>query len=165
MQLEVQRRETQGQWPALPLESWRPTRDTLHMWTQIVGKIRLALAPPVNHWWHVTLYLTSRGLTTSLMPYGETTLEIEFDLHAHELAIALGDGRRATLPLEPRSVADFYRALLSTLRQLGVEVRIWPVPVEIPDPIPFEQDTIHAAYEPFWARRFWEVLARAGGSL
>jgi hypothetical protein len=149
-----------GRWPALPYPEWQDTCATLHMWTQIVGKIRLALAPPVNHWWQVPLYLTSRGLTTSPMPYGGRTFQIDFDFIDHELRIDTGDGRRERLVLRPCSVADFYTEIMGRLRVLELEARIWPVPVEIADPIPFNEDQIHAAYDPVQVNRFWRALAQ-----
>src|SRR5439155_20565709 len=121
------------------------TCATLHMWTQIVGKIRLALAPPVNHWWHVPLYLTARGLTTSPMPYRGQTFQIDFDFIDHALRIDTSERRREMLPLRPCSVADFYAAIIGRLRALGLDVHIWTMPVEIGDPIRFEDDHIHAA--------------------
>ncbi|MFL6228655.1 MAG: DUF5996 family protein [Pyrinomonadaceae bacterium] len=145
--------------PALPLEAWEPTRATLHMWTQVVGKIRLAQTPVVNHWWNVPLYLTARGLTTSAMPYADRTFEIEFDFITHRLVISASDGETRTLKLEPRTVADFYRETMALLTELGIEVKIWTTPVEIPDPIPFEEDTGHASYDPDYANRFWRALA------
>jgi hypothetical protein len=147
-------------WPALPYADWQDSCATLHLWTQIVGKIRLALAPPVNHWWQVPLYLTSRGLTTSPMPYGGRTFQIDFDFIDHILRIATSDGRRESLALVPRSVADFHKEVMGRLRALGLDVRIWPVPVEIADPIPFEQDQIHASYDPVQVNRFWRALAQ-----
>jgi len=147
-------------WPPLVYADWQDSCATLHMWTQIVGKIRLALAPPVNHWWHVPLYLTSRGPTTSPMPYGGRTFQIDFDFIDHVLRIAASDGRRDSLALVPRSVADFYAEIMGRLRALGIEVRIWPVPVEIADPIPFDQDRMHASYDPVQVNRFWHALAQ-----
>jgi hypothetical protein len=147
-------------WPELVYADWQDTCATLHLWTQIVGKIRLALAPPVNHWWHVPLYLTSRGLTTSPMPYGGQTFQIDFDFIDHVLRVATSDGRRESLALVPRSVADFHKEVMGRLRALGLDVRIWPVPVEIADPIPFEQDQIHASYDPVQVNRFWRALAQ-----
>ena len=146
-------------WPPLVYTDWQDSCATLHMWTQIVGKIRLALAPPVNHWWQVPLYLTSRGLTTSPMPYGGRTFQIDFDFIDHVLRIETSDGRRESLALIPRSVADFYVEIVGRLRTLGIEVRIWPVPVEIADPIPFNEDRVHAAYDPVQVNRFWQALA------
>jgi hypothetical protein len=153
------------EWPALPLEAWRETRDTLHMWTQIVGKIRLALAPPVNHWWHVTLHLTSRGLSTLPLVHGERTFQIDFDLRGHELVIDAGEEARRTLALRSRSVADLHRALMSTLDDLGLPVRIWPVPVEVADPTPFAEDERHHTYDPVMAERFLDVLLLAERAL
>src|SRR5437868_2426520 len=135
-------------WPLLVYAEWQDSCATLHMWTQIVGKIRLALAPPVNHWWQVPLYLTGRGLTTSPMPYQGRSCQIDFDFIDHALRLETSDGRRETLPLQPRAVADFYAEIMGRLRRLGIEVRIWPMPVEIADPIRFDEDRVHAAYDP-----------------
>ncbi len=128
------------------------------MWTQIVGKIRLSLTPMVNHWWNVPLYVTTRGLTTSRIPYRGKAFELEFDFLKHRLVLETSDGLLKTLPLGPRSVADFYRELTDMLRSAGIEVKIWPIPVEIPDPIPFDQDQVHASYQPEWVERFWRIL-------
>ena len=148
-------------WPALPLDDWADTYATLHMFTQVVGKVRLARAPMVNHWWHVTLYVTSRGLTTGPIPDGQRTFQIGFDLVDHRLSIETSTGERRELPLESRAVADFYRDVLAALASLGIHVRIWPRPVEIEVSIPFEEDTQHAAYDPEHAARFFRVLAQA----
>ena len=148
-------------WPRLDLDDWEPTRDTLHMWTQIVGKVRMALSPPVNHWWHVPLYVSARGLTTSAIPYGRGTVQLDFDFIGHQLCIACSDGGRREVKLEPRTTADFYREVMARLREMGVDVKIWPVPVEVENPIPFADDTVHAGYDPDAARRFWTVLARS----
>jgi hypothetical protein len=148
-------------WPDLPFEDWAETCATLHLWTQVVGKIRLAAAPHLNHWWQVPLYVTSRGLTTSAMPYGERTFEITFDFIAHRLIISTSEGSVETFALAPMSVAAFYREVMGRLRKLGIGIRIWPVPVEIPDPIPFEEDELHAAYDGEMAQRFWRVLTIA----
>ncbi len=145
-------------WPALPLSSWNDTRATLHMWTQMVGKVRLALTPKVNHWWNVPLYVSSRGLTTSPMPYGDRAFELRFDFLEHQLVLQSSDGLRKTLPLAPRSVADFYQQFMDMLGSAGFEVKIWKMPVEIPDPIPFDQDYVHASYDPESARKFWRIL-------
>lgn len=145
-------------WPSLPLDSWKDTCDTLHMWTQIVGKVRLKLTPLVNHWWNVPLYVTARGLTTSRMPYGERALEIWFDFHRHELGLETSDGILKALPLFPRTVADFYREFRSMLQSAGVEVRIWPMPVEVPDPVPFDTDEVHASYDAKAVEKFWRIL-------
>jgi hypothetical protein len=145
--------------PALPFEEWRETCATLHMWTQVVGKIRLAQTPLVNHWWNVPLYLTARGLTTSAMPYGDRTFQIDFDFVDHRLLFETSDGKTDSLALAPRTVADFYQEVIRRLARLGIEVKIWTTPVEIPDPVPFEQDTQHASYDPEYANRFWRALA------
>jgi hypothetical protein len=145
-------------WPALPISEWQDTRDTLHMWTQIVGKVRLALTPKVNHWWNATLYVTARGLTTSAIPYNERVFEIEFDFLEHQLIIKTCDPATKIIPLAPRSVADFYNEFMSTLRALKIDVNIWHMPVEIANPIAFDQDKIHASYDKEYARRFWRTL-------
>ena len=152
-------------WPPLPLEEWADTYATLHLMTQVVGKVRLACAPMVNHWWQVPLYVTARGLTTSALPHGAQTFQLDFDFIDHSLNIAVGDGARRSLALRPRSVADFYREVMDALRTLGVPVRIWPQPVEIEGAIPFDQDVEHEAYEPEHARRCWQVLRHADRAL
>jgi hypothetical protein len=146
-------------WPALPLEAWKDTYATLHMWTQIVGKVRMALTPPVNHFWHVTLYVTPRGLTTSTMRQASRLVEMRFDFFDHRLVIETSDGQNRQVKLEPRTVADFYREVMSTLKEVGVEVRMHAKPDEVPDPIPFAQDTVHASYDGEYAQRFWRILA------
>jgi Family of unknown function (DUF5996) len=145
-------------WPALPLESWKDTYATLHMWTQIVGKVKLALTPLVNHWWNVPLYVSSHGLTTSAMAYGTRTLEIQFDFLTHQLKIQCSDGGERTLKLRPQSVADFYHEFMDALRSAGIEVKIWRMPAEIPNPIPFDEDRVHAAYDAEAVGRFWRIL-------
>lgn len=150
-----------GGWPELPYEEWQATKDTLHLWTQVVGKIRLALAAPVNHWWHVPLYVTARGLTTSAMPYNGNVLQIDFDLLAHELAIHDSTGRGATMRLEPRSVADFYGELMARLEEIERPVRIWSKPVELVEAIPFEDDDEHQSYDADAVERFFHALAHA----
>ncbi len=145
-------------WPALPLEAWQDTRDTLHMWTQIVGKVRLALSPLINHWWEVPLYISPRGLTTSAIPYKGGVFEVAFDFLAHNLVIQTSEGTSATIPLRPRSVADFYKEFLAALASLGIDVKIWRMPVEIPNPIAFDQDTQHASYDREYVSRFWRIL-------
>ena len=147
-------------WPSLPLESWRETCETLHLWTQVVGKIRLALSPPINHWWGVTLYVTGRGLTTSPMSYAGKQFQIEFDFIGHELRIEVSDRTRRILPLMPQAVAAFYQDVMDALRSLDIDIKLWPVPVEVPNPIPFEQDETHRAYNPDQAQRFWRILAQ-----
>jgi hypothetical protein len=145
-------------WPALPLEAWSDTCATLHMWTQIVGKIRTRLAPPLNHYWHSPLYVTASGLTTSAIPYGTRAFEIEFDFLEHLLAIRRNDGAVEIVKLQPRSVADFYRELMAKLGELGVTVKIWTMPQEVPEPIPFDRDEQHASYDADAAARFWRIL-------
>ncbi|QNI35375.1 DUF5996 family protein [Edaphobacter albus] len=145
-------------WPELPWNAWSDTAATLHMWTQIVGKTRLALTPLQNHWWNVPLYVTARGLTTSAMDYGDDVLDIEFDFLSHELRMRLSSGKNETLALKPRSVADFYHEYLRCLDTLGAPVKIWPMPVEIQNPIRFDLDTQHHSYDPEYAHRFWQVL-------
>jgi Family of unknown function (DUF5996) len=147
-------------WPALPLDAWADTCSTLHLWTQIIGKIRLAHAPMVNHWWQVPLYVTARGLTTSLMPYDSRSFQIDFDFCAQELVFRSSDSAVDTMPLAPRSVADFYAEVMGRLRALGLETHIWTMPVEITDAIAFDQDTQHAAYDAEYAHRFWRVLVQ-----
>src|SRR5271154_353236 len=144
-------------WPALPLEEWEPTYRTLHMWTQIVGKIRLTLTPLVNHFWNVALYVNTRGLTTSPMPYNGSTFEIQFDFVDHRLELRTAHQERS-LALEPKSVAAFYRELFSTLRELGIDVQINPKPQEVPNPILFGEDETDASYDPEYANRLWRIL-------
>jgi Family of unknown function (DUF5996) len=148
-------------WPALPFAEWADTCATLHLWTQVVGKIRLTHAPLINHWWQVPLYVTSRGLTTSIIPFAARGFSIDFDFIDHALVIRTSDGGTETTALVPRSVADFHAELMGRLRALGFETRIWTMPVEIPDAIPFEQDHTHAAYDADAAWRFWQVLMQA----
>jgi hypothetical protein len=148
-------------WPTFPVDGWDSTAPTLHRWTQIVGKIRMALTAPLNHYWHVTLYVSTRGLTTSPIPYGSELFEIEFDFLAHELRLATSWGPIGAVPLRPRSIADFYADVLTALAKLDIAVPIWPTPVEVPDPIPFAQDHVHASYDPAAAQAFWRVLMRA----
>ena len=152
---------TASDWPALRFEEWKDTCDTLHLWTQIVGKIRLARAPMINHWWQVPLYVTSRGLTTSAMPYESRSFQIDFDFIDHRLVIQVSDGAAEIIPLEPVSVAEFYREVMGRLRSLGLGVRIWTMPVEIPEPIRFENDRIHRSYDRQSAQRFWHALRLA----
>jgi hypothetical protein len=145
-------------WPALPLDSWKDTYATLHMWTQMVGKVRLRLTPLVNHWWNVPLYVTARGLTTSRIPYGRRAFEIWFDFIQHRLVLETNDGIVKTIPLGPRSVADFYQEFMGMLRSAGIDVKIWRMPVEIPNPIAFDQDRVHASYDPAAVEKFWRIL-------
>jgi hypothetical protein len=145
-------------WPELPLEAWQDTYATLHMWTQIVGKVRLALSPLINHWWEVPLYVNSHGLTTSPIPYRDAIFEVRFDFIEHKLTIETSWGSSKTLALRPQSVADFYAEFMSALRSLDIEVKIWSMPVELPSPVPFDSDTQHASYNPDSVHRFWQVL-------
>jgi hypothetical protein len=144
-------------WPRLPVD-WEPTRATLHLWTQIIGKVRLALAPPQNHFWHSTLYVSTHGLTTSPMPYGSDLLQIDFDFLQHQLLIDTSRGERRSIVLEPKSVADFYAEVMAGLHGLGVDVSIYARPVELPDPIPFAEDRVHAAYDPAAVHTLWRAL-------
>jgi len=148
--------------PALPFDSWKDTLATVHMWTQIVGKVRLKLCPLVNHWWNVTFYLTARGLTTSAMPYARGTaigtVEVQFDFIDHKLLIETSEGRVVTIALQPQSVAEFYGKFMAALAELGVPCKIWTKPCEIADPIPFEQDHLHASYDADAMNKFWRIL-------
>lgn len=146
-------------WPSLPYEAWKDTAATLHMWTQIVGKIRLSHEPMVNQWWQVPLYVTARGLTTTPMPLGTSrTFQIDFDFIEHNLLIQDCDGQRSLMPLAPMSVADFYAEVMRRLKELDIPTRICTTPCEVPDPIPFDKDYTHAAYDKEYAHRFWRVL-------
>lgn len=160
------RRDVEGRqeiaWPVLPpLEDWRDTFETLHRWTQIVGKVRLECAPWINHSWGVTLYVTTRGLTTSPIPYGTHTFAIDFDFVGHELQISTSEGLRRAFALRPMSVAAFYEQVMRELRESGIEVTIYPRPVEIPDPIqPFPENDVHASYDADAVNRFWRALVQ-----
>ncbi len=145
-------------WPSLDYAAWRETCATLQLWTQIAGKIRLALGPWINHSWGVTLYVTSRGLTTSLIPYGTRAFEIEFDFIRHQLGISTTEGDERAIRLQPQSVASFYGEMMSKLRELAIEVQIGMRPNETLEAIPFDRDEKHAAYDPEYANRFWRVL-------
>ena len=153
---------TSNLWPELPLAEWKETYETLHMWTQIVGKIRLTLTPLQNRWWNCTLYITPRGLTTSAIPYKDRYFRIDFDFIAHLLVIETAEGSTKTIALRPRSVADFYQETMSALASLGMPVTIWTTPVEVQDRTPFEKDQKHAAYDPQYAHRLWRILMQAG---
>lgn len=144
--------------PEMPYEAWKETASTLHMWMQIVGKVRLELTPYINQWWQVPFYLTARGMTTSPIPYGDGVFQIDFDFIDHRLIIATSQGAIHSLTLRPQSVAKFYVEFMSRLRAMGIDVKIWEMPVEIPNPIPFEQDTQHAAYDADYVQRWWRVL-------
>jgi hypothetical protein len=148
-------------WPAIPLEAWTDTYATLHMWTQIVGKIRLQGTPPINHSWNSTLYVTARGLTTSIIPHGRRSFQVDFDFIDHALVIQATDGRSARVALEPQTVADFYRRVMDSLAALDLDVRIHGRPNEVPDPIPFATDEVHRAYDADYANRFWRALVQS----
>ena len=148
-------------WPALPYSQWSDTCETLHMWTQVVGKICMIKTPPVNHWWHVLLYVTSRGLGSSPIPDSARTFEIDFDFIDHRLRIDTTDGGRRDFELRPMSVADFYARVMGALDELRIDVTINTTPSEVTDPIPFEKDTVHAAYDADAVSRFWHVLISA----
>jgi hypothetical protein len=150
-----------NQWPSLPFAEWKDTAATLHMWTQIVGKVRMMLSPWTNHSWHVTLYVTSRGLTTSPIPHGAYTFEIRFDFIDHELRILKSDGSTRMLKLQSQSVAKFYEAVIKALSDLELPVKINLLPNEIENPIPFDQDEEHRSYDPEYANRFWRVLVQS----
>ena len=147
-------------WPTLTISEWDDTRDTFHMWSQIVGKVRLALTPMLNHWWQVTLYVSARGLTTALMHAGPIGVEMEFDFVDHVLAIRTSDGRRRDVKLEPRSVASFYDETMTSLRDLGISVSIYPGPAEVVEAIPFPDDETHRSYDPDAMQRYWRALLR-----
>lgn len=145
-------------WPELPLEAWQDTYATLHLWTQVVGKVRLAGTPRINHWWGVPLYVNAVGLTTSAIPCAGGNFDVQFDFIRHQLVVRTSNDAILALPLVPMSVADFYREFMAALASLGISVKIWSLPVEIPDPIPFDEDTKHASYDPEYANRFWRIL-------
>lgn len=145
-------------WPTLPLREWQDTYRTLHMWTQIVGKIRMALCPPMNHWWHVTLYVNSRGLTTGPIPYPPGTFEIQFDFQRHEVTVVTSEGTGARRPLRAESVADFHWGIFEILATLGISAEIDLKPQEVANPVPFDRDTAKGAYDAEYAHRFWRVL-------
>jgi hypothetical protein len=145
-------------WPELPLEAWKDTYATLHMWTQIVGKVRLALSPRINQWWGVTLYVTPLGLTTSPIPYDGGIFEIQFDFIHHRLLIRTSHDTERVMALVPRSVANFYQDFMQCLASLDIHAKIWKMPCEVPNPIAFDRDTQHASYDPEYANRFWRIL-------
>jgi hypothetical protein len=145
-------------WPPLPLSAWADTYATLHMWTQIVGKVRMSLSPHVNHWWEVPLYVSARGLTTSPIPYGKNVFEVEFNFIDHRLDVRVSGGGTKSMRLRPCTVADFYAEFMGLLKSLGIEVKIWTLPQEVPNPIRFEQDRVHASYDANFAHTFWRIL-------
>ena len=149
-----------GAWPALTIDKWADTRDSVHLWTQIVGKVRMALEPMTNHWWQVTLYVSARGLTTSLMHAGDRGLEAEFDFLAHQLELRTTDGAVRRVALEPRSVASFYSETMKALDELAIPVQIVPRPNEVVDAIPFDEDEVHRSYDPDAAHQFWLALVQ-----
>jgi hypothetical protein len=151
---------TKDIWPELNLAEWKDTYYTFHMWTQIVGKIRLAVTPLLNHWWNATLYVTPRGLTTSIMYYKDRPFRIDFDFIVQQLLIEADDGSIERIALKPRSVADFYQELMGSLSSLGMPITIWTTPVEVPDRTPFENDLKHATYNPEHVQRFWRILVQ-----
>lgn len=148
-------------WPALPFEAWQDTCETLHMWAQIVGKVRMELSPYMNHWWQVALYVTPCGLTTSPIPYRNSIFEVNFDFIEHNLFIVAADGTTKTMPLIARSVADFYWEFMASLRSLGIEVTINTLPSEVTNPIRCDVDQEHASYDPEYVNRFWRILVQA----
>jgi len=151
---------TDALWPALPYQDWKDTYATLHMWMQVVGKVALAQAPPLNHSWAVAFQITARGVSTRTLPHGARSFTIEFDFIDHQLVIRASDGATRTVALAPRTVADFYREVMDVLRQMSLPVKIWTMPVEIPSPIRFEEDTAHASYDREYANRFWRILVQ-----
>ena len=151
---------THNRWPALPYDAWKDTYDTLHMWSQIVGKIAVAQAPPLNHSWGVAFALTARGFRTGVLPHGNRSFTISFDFIDHRIVVETSDGDRRVLPLAPRTVAEFFTEMMTTLESMRLPVHIWSTPVEIPDPIPFERDTGHHAYDPEYAHRFWRIIVQ-----
>ncbi len=152
-------------WPELPLAPWRATRDTLHMWTQIVGKTLLARAPAQNHWWHAALRVSPCGLASSPIVDGDRTFEVELDFVDHVLSIRTSDGRSMAMPLVARTVRAFYDEYMALLGALGLDVHIWTTPVEVPNPIPFDRDELHRSYDAPWAHQFWQVLRRCDAAL
>src|SRR6266704_5081735 len=158
---KTHQRERAESWPALPFEAWKDTYETLHMWTQIVGKVRMELSPFVNHWWHVTFYVTARGLTTSPIPYQDSTFEVDFDFIDHNLFIQTSEGPSKAMPLIPRSVADFYREFMQALRSLNINVSINTLAREVTNPSRCDEDFVHASYDPEYANRFWRILVQS----
>ncbi|GAC1356739.1 MAG: DUF5996 family protein [Ktedonobacteraceae bacterium] len=152
-------------WPELAYESWKETRETLHMWTQIVGKVKLELCPFLNQWWEITFHLTPRGLNTGLIPWQGESFDVDFDFIDHVLTVRLSDGRSSKVTLEPRSVADFYRIFMQALTALGIEVKFSTLPAEVPNGIRFEQDTVHASYDKGAVQRWWRIMLAVGRAM
>src|SRR5689334_12326109 len=150
---------TPERWPALPYEAWKDTYATLHMWMQVVGKVALAKGPPLNHSWGIAFQVTPRGLATRTLRHGDRSFTMEFDFRDHRLLVRTGDGDERALALVPRTVADFYREVMALLAGMGLPVRIWTMPVEIPDPIRFEEDTRHSSYDAEYAGRAFRIIA------
>ncbi|HEU0160351.1 MAG TPA: DUF5996 family protein, partial [Hyphomicrobiaceae bacterium] len=153
--------DQQPAWPELPFAAWSETCETLHRWTQVAGKIALALTPLVNHWWNVTLLPTARGLSTPPLPWRASTFTIDFDFLAHRVDVISSRGTTAGLPLQAMPVAQFYAELMACLQRLGITVKIWTMPSEIVDAVPFERDLTNAAYDPIWVERFWQALSQS----
>ncbi len=151
---------TPENWPELPLDDWYDTQKTLHRWTQVVGKVQLELTPFLNEWWNVGFTVTARGLTTGLIPAGKGAFTVDFDFVEHTLLIRTVDGRTEAMPLIPRTVAAFYAEFMATLRGMGIEVTINPLPAEIPDPVPFDLDDVHRSYDPEPVERWWRIMAQ-----
>ena len=158
--MALKRLDNDPVWPALPYADWKPTLTTVHMWLQVVGKVKLALSPFLNEWWNVTFAVTARGLTSGMIPFGQRVFQVDFDFVDHLLSIHVSDGSTATMRLQPRSVADFYRAFMELLESLDIHVRINTHPVESENTIPFEQDSVHAEYEAQYVNRCWRILVR-----
>ena len=154
----IQSTSVENAWPELPLAEWEDTYHTLHMWSQIVGKVRLELAPLENHWWNVALYVNTRGLTTSPIPYQNQTFRLQFDFVEHRLELHTSAGYKSAIALAPKSVAAFYREMFAMLRAAGIDVTINPKPQEVPDPIPLDRDETHASYQPEYSNRLWRIL-------
>jgi hypothetical protein len=152
--------DSNDRWPALPYDAWKDTYATLHMWAQVVGKVALALAPPLNHSWGIALQITPRGLATRLLPYGARSFGIELDFLEHLLVVRASDGAIGTLALQPQTVADFYRKVMVLLGEMKLPVKIWPLPAEIPSPIRFDEDTVHRSYDPVYANRLWRIFVQ-----
>lgn len=160
-QQESEARGVGGVWPSLSFADWKDTYDTLHMWTQVVGKVALAQAPMINHWWETSLLVTARGMATPPLAHGRRVFQISFDFIDHELRVDVSDGSRRDIKLRPVSVADFYAEAMEALTSLGLGVKVWSVPVEAERPIPFGQDRQHASYDPEYARRFWQIILQS----